>query len=377
MTTNTTNEELDELRSVTRTFLAREVPQVDLRTEPDGGYPYDPAAWLSMAETLGLQGLLVPEEFGGLGFGVHELAVVCEELGRALYNGPYLASAVIASSLLAEGGREAHVQLSELASGQSIAAVVSGLRPQARSATFKFDEVNDEGGLVSGVETFVIGGAEAGLFLVPTATDIGFQIVGVNADALGVRSEALDSIDLLRPIASVELSHAKGRRLIDETHSGRALTIAQLNGTIALAAESVGAAARALEMTVEYVGQRVQFGRVIGSFQSIKHRCADMLVQLEGARSALIAAVNCDGATIDERQRFASLAKVTAADAFYFIASETIHLHGGIGFTWDQPSHLFYRRAKANQLLLGRRDEHWRAIFQSLLPTYQNEGITQ
>jgi alkylation response protein AidB-like acyl-CoA dehydrogenase len=116
------------------------------------------------------------------------------------------------------------------------------------------------------------------------------------------------------------------------------LTIAQLNGTIALAAESVGAAARALEMTVEYVGQRVQFGRVIGSFQSVKHRCADMLVQLEGARSALIAAVNCDGATIDERQRFASLAKVTAADAFYFIASETIHLHGGIGFTWDQPS---------------------------------------
>ncbi len=329
-----------------------------------------------MAETLGLQGLLVPEEMGGLGLGVQELAVVCDELGRALYNGPFLASSVMATSLLACGGEGAREMIAEFASGRSIGAVASQLRPVEEVPSFRVASATDGATELSGEETFVIGGVEAGVLLVPAQTERGVAIFAVDPRSIGVRTDALDSVDLLRPIASVELDRAPGVLLIDETESANALATARLHVTIALAAESVGAAARALEMTVEYVGQRVQFGRVIGSFQAVKHRCADMLVQLEGARSALFAALNAEDGSRGEQQRLASLAKVAATDAFFYVASETVHLHGGMGFTWDQPAHLFYRRAKANQLLLGRRDEHRRAIFHSIASIYQPEGIT-
>lgn len=376
MTETTTVEELEELRGVTRAFLAREVPAVDLRSHPEGGYRFDRAAWGAMARTLGLQGIVVPEELGGLGCGVRELAVVAEELGCALYNGPYLASAVLATSLLVDGGAAAAEVVGGLAGGDVIAAVVSGLAPSDQSPPPFRCEHDGLRAEASGTEALVIGAVEADLLVVPVVGERAVRFLGVETAAPGVRVEALESVDLLRPMATVTLERAPGRWLVDEERSTAAWRRARVAGRIALAAESVGAAARALEMTVDYVGQRVQFGRVIGSFQAVKHRCADMLVGLEGARSALYAALKAEDAPTPELERLASLAKVRATDAFFFVASEMVHLHGGIGFTWEHPAHLFYRRAKANQLSMGTAPEHYRAIFQSLLPTYQPEGIS-
>jgi alkylation response protein AidB-like acyl-CoA dehydrogenase len=376
--TQTTNDERDELRSVTRAFLAREVPPVDLRITPERGYPYDPAAWTSMSESLGLQGLIVPDELGGLAMGVRELAVVCEELGRALYNGPFLTSSVIASTLLAHGGNAASTVLAELATGETIATVLSELLPfDLNTTTFRASSSGDGDVLVSGRSGFVLGVVESSLLLVPTATDAGLVIVGVDAHAPGVRIETLDSLDLLRSLSVVTLENAPGRVVIDASTAKVALARAVVSADIGLAAESIGAAQNALEMTVAYVGNRVQFGRVIGGFQAVKHRCADMLVQLEGARSALFAALNAESASLDECQRVASLAKIQAADAFFYIAGETVHLHGGIGFTFEHPAHLYYRHAKASQLLFGGRAEHQRALFRNLLPMYQPERITE
>ena len=378
MNASTTREERDELRSVTRSFLQREVPSVDLRAHSADGFSYDHAAWSSIADTLGLQGLIVPDEFGGLGLGIRELAVVCEELGRSLYNGPFISSAVIASALLREGDGAPRALLHDLAAGVTIAAVASPLRPSSdRDAGYRVTTADDGRSVVSGEELFVMGAIDADLLLVPAMSEQGLQIFGVDPRADGVRVVALDSLDLLRPMATVVLDQVHGELLINETTSRDAMARAIVIGQIALAAESIGGAARALEMTIEYVGQRVQFGRIIGAFQAVKHRCADMLVELEGARSALFAAVTVADDSFAERQRLASLAKVKATDAFFYIASETIHLHGGIGFTFEHPAHLFFRRAKANQLLMGTRAEHQRSIFHSLLPIYQRERNTE
>lgn len=374
---STTNEELNELRAVTRSFLAREVPDVDLRSTPERGYAYDVSAWKAMSTSLGLQGLIVPEDQGGLGMGVRELAVVCEELGRALYNGPFLASSVIASTLLARGGDAAHAVLGELASGERIVTVLSDLLPFDMNATGFAGTSSDTLVAVSGRSGFVAGASESDLFLVPTSTSEGLVIVAIDANAPGVHVETLDSLDLLRSLSVVTLDGAQGTQVIDALTAALAMARAVVNAEIGLAAESIGAAQRALEMTVDYVANRVQFGRVIGGFQAVKHRCADMLVELEGARSALFAALNADEGALDECQRLASLAKIRAGDAFYFIAGETVHLHGGIGFTFEHPAHLFYRHAKASQLLFGGRAQHQRAIFRSLLPMYQPERITE
>ncbi len=378
MTSVTTNEELSELRAVTRAFLSREVPEVDLRIPPEKGYAYDVAAWKAMSESLGLQGLIVPEGLGGLGMGARELAVVSEELGRALYNGPFLASAVIASTLLVHGGDSASSTLRALASGEGVATVVSDLLPFDLNATPFVGAVSHDGGVVvSGTSGFVVGAHEATLLLVPVVTTRGLEIVRIETDSPGVHVEALESLDLLRTLAVVTLEHVPSTTIVDSGTAAHALARAVVSADLALAAESIGAAQRALDMTVDYVGNRVQFGRVIGGFQAVKHRCADMLVRLEGARSALFAALNADPESFEECQRLSSLAKIQAADAFQYIAGETVHLHGGIGFTFEHPAHLFFRRAKANQLLFGGRAQHQRAIFRTLLPLYQPERNTE
>jgi alkylation response protein AidB-like acyl-CoA dehydrogenase len=363
VTTTTTSEELQELRNVTRSFLERGVPSVDLRAEFGPAYEYDKDAWNAMAENLGLQGLVVPEVSGGLGMGIKEMAVVVEEFGRALYNGPFISSAVIASTLLADSGT--NDLLAQLASGEAVGAVVEQFLPGHGASSFRSD-----GSGISGESIFVIGADEATLLLVPISTDDGVVIIGIDRHDAGVHVEVLDSIDILRPVSRVRLENANGRVLLDGSAAQDALAEARIAAYIALAAESIGAAALALEMTVAYVGQRVQFGRVLAGFQSVKHRCAEMLVQLEAARGALYVALHEEG-SVEERSRAASLAKVTATDAFFFVADETVHLHGGIGFTWEHSAHLFYRRAKANQLLFGTQSQHRRVMFRSLLPTYQ------
>ncbi len=374
----TTNEELEELRTVTRAFLSREVPDVDLRNPPVDGYAYDTAAWKAMAESLGLQGLIVPEELGGLGMGVRELAIVCEELGRGLYNGPFLASSIAASTLLACGGGAASSMLSELAGGEAVATVVSEMLPfDLNETTFTGIVSTDDEVVVSGRSGYVVGAREATFLLVPVRTDRGVEVVRIESDADGVHIDTLESLDLLRSLSVVTLNQVRATTLIDAAKADIALARAVVNADLALAAESIGAAQRALDMTVDYVGNRVQFGRVIGAFQAVKHRCADMLVRLEGARSALFAALNADPDSLEECQRLASLAKIQAVDAFQYIAGETVHLHGGIGFTFEHPAHLFFRRAKANQLLFGGRALHERALFRTLLPMYQPERNTE
>ncbi|MFD0684680.1 acyl-CoA dehydrogenase family protein [Actinomadura fibrosa] len=344
-------EEQRELRDALRRFFADRSPATEVRRLMAVDEGYDPAVWKQMAGQLGLQGLAVPEEHGGAGFGFRELAVVFEEMGRALVCAPFLATTVAAAALLAgEGG---HDLLPGIADGTVIATLAvaeeRGLwDPAAVEATV-------EGGLLRGAKAFVLDGHLADLLVVAAREEdgsVGLYVVDGHAE--GLTRTLVPTLDQTRRLARIGLDGVPGRRVGGEDALARALDVA----AVALAAEQLGGAERTLEMTVEYAKVRRQFGRPIGSFQAVKHRCADMFVLVESARSAVLNAA----AVVDEAPgglpAAAALAKAYCSDAFVHTAGEAIQLHGGIGFTWEHDAHLYFKRAQASRQLFGTPDRH-------------------
>jgi alkylation response protein AidB-like acyl-CoA dehydrogenase len=352
--------EQEELRASVRRFLADRAPLSRVRALMDGGET-DWAVWEQAGTQLGLQGLAIPENYGGAGFSFAEQAVVLEEFGAALYGGPYLASAVLAATALLaspdEGARRG--LLPDIASGQTVATLAFTEDGGSWDpAAIRLSAVKDGPGVngawqLDGHKSFVLDGATAGLILVVATTDAGLSLFAVEGDAAGLGRAALPALDQTRQLARLEFAGVTGRLIGSPGDGAAALDRALDVAAVALAAEQLGGAQRALDMAVEYAKVRRQFDRPIGSFQAIKHRCADLLLEVESLRSAVgyaAAAVAEDSAEIPV---LASLVEAYASETYFHVAAENIQIHGGIGFTWEHDAHLYFKRAKASELFLG------------------------
>ena len=351
------SEEHEELRASVRRFLSDRAPIARVRElmETDDGL--DKAVWDQAGQQLGLQALAIPEAYGGAGFTFAEQAIVLEELGAALYTGPYLASAVLAANALLAGDDEGARQdyLPGIASGETIATLAftedSGSWDPGTIATTAVKD--GTGWRLDGHKSFVLDGATAGLILVVASTDAGLSLFAVEAVAAGLSQTTLPALDQTRKLGRLELNGVTGRLIGSPGDAAAALDRTLDIAAIALAAEQLGGASRALDMAVEYSKIRHQFGRPIGSFQAIKHRCADLLLEVESLRSAVSYAAAAVTESPEEIPVLASLLKAYASETYFHVAAENIQIHGGIGFTWEHDAHLYFKRAKSSELFLG------------------------
>ena len=352
-----------ELRESVRRFLADRAPLTRVRelmaADDDST---DASVWAAAGSQLGLQGIAIPEEYGGAGFSFAEQAIIVEELGAALYTGPYLASAVLAANALLASSDEGAKQdlLPGIASGDSIGTLAfteddGSWEPEAIKLTAT---KHGDDWVLDGHKSYVLDGYAATLLLVVGRTDAGLSLFAVSGSAAGLRRVPLAALDQTRKLARCEFS-AVAARLIGAPGDGAAILAKVLDiAAIALAAEQLGGAQRALDMAVEYAKIRHQFGRPIGSFQAIKHRCADLLLEVESLRSAVIYAGAAVAEDSPEVPTLAALVKALASDTYFHVAADNIQIHGGIGFTWEHDAHLYFKRAKASELFLGDSNYH-------------------
>ena len=355
-------EEHDALRDVMRAFLAKHSSESAVRSQLDSDSGYDESAWHTAADQIGLPSLAIPEEFGGAGYGFDELAVVMEETGRALYTGPVLSTVVLATNaLLCSQDKNACEQyLPAIAAGELVATVAV----TERTAHWDPDDItvtaqpSGAGWVLAGTKPYVLDGASAGLLVVAARTPAGVSLFCVEASADGLRIEARDVLDLSRRVASVTFDATPAVLLGADGAGWPVLADVFDRAIVALACEQVGGTAAVLDATVDYLKVRHQFGRAIGSFQALKHRCADMLVELESARSAAAYASTAAANSAVDLSTAASIAKTYCSKAFYHVAAESIQMHGGIGFTWEHPAHLYFKRAKSAEVLFGSPSWH-------------------
>jgi alkylation response protein AidB-like acyl-CoA dehydrogenase len=364
------SEEQEELRRITRQFFEAKSPESEVRRLMDTTDGYDPAVWAQMANELGLQSLTIPEEHGGQGFSFVELTVVLEEMGRALLCAPYFSTVVLAANTLLHSGDEEACKalLPGIASGETI-ATVAFTEPNGRWDESGIEATatrEGEGWRLNGTKMFVIDGAIANLLIVAARSDAGVSLFQVDGEAEGLTRTSLSTMDQTRKQAKLELAGVPAKLVGTEGKGwdvlGRVLDLA----AVALAAEQVGGAQYVLEMAVQYAKDRVQFGRPIGSFQAIKHKCADMLLEVESAKSAAYYAAWCASELNDELPEVACLAKAYCSEAYFHAAAENIQIHGGIGFTWEHPAHLYFKRAKSSELLFGDPTYHRELLAQRL-----------
>ncbi len=357
----TFTEEHDELRATVRAFLEERSDENAVREQMASETGFDPDVWAQMAEQIGLAGLIIPEEHGGAGMGYVELLVVMEEMGRALLCSPFLSSAVFAANALQSCADEATQKelLAGIAAGET-RVTVAHAEPNGRwdldgiqlSATGSGGNVT-----LTGTKTFVLDGHTADVILVAARTPQGIGLFRVNADASGLRRTALPELDLTRKLAQLEFASTPATPVSQGDQSAAFARVLALV-VAALSAEQVGGAQKCLDMAVEYAKTRLQFGRPIGSYQGIKHKCADMLVAVEFAKSAAYNA--CFAAAEDDPDLIesASLAKAYCSESYFHAAADNIQIHGGMGFTWEHPAHLYFKRAKASELLFGDPSHH-------------------
>jgi alkylation response protein AidB-like acyl-CoA dehydrogenase len=353
--------EQEELRRSVRRFLDDTSPMGEVRRLMDTEEGCDPAVWRRMAD-LGLQGIHVPEALGGAGLGQVELSVVLEELGRTLACPPYFSTVGLAVNALLTSGDEAAQRdlLPRLAAGEAT-ATLAVLEP---AGTWDLDALGTRarrdgaGWVVDGVKAFVVDGHTADVVLVAARAPGGLSVFAVEGGAPGLERLPVPQLDQTRKLARLELSSTPARLVGEEGSAGGWLPRALDLAAVALASEQVGGAQRCLELSVDYAKSRHQFGRPIGSFQAIKHRCADMLLRVESARAAAYYAAWAAAEDAEELPAVASLARAYCSEAYSWVAGETIQVHGGIGFTWEHDAHLYFKRAKASELLLGDPAHH-------------------
>ena len=353
--------ELESLRETVRDVCADAGgPAAVRRLEPDGP-GHDAALWDVLGVQVGLAGLGLPEEAGGIG-GLAELAAVCEELGRALLPVPLLSSTVLAGQVLARTGASGAPALERVAAGEVAALAVADPDGAWDPALV---ELTASGGTVDGVAPFVLDGAAAVLLVVAARTPDGVDLFLVDTAAAGVDAVAVETLDLSRSSAVVTLTDAPATPLTTGGTADAVVRPALDVAGVALAAEQLGGAEACLAMTVDYVKDRRQFGRPIGSFQAVKHVCADLLVLVETCRSAVVRAVEAEGSD-EALAEAAAVAQAWCSDAYRAVTAETVQLHGGIGFTWEHDAHLYFRRARADAALLGSAAQHRERLAQVL-----------
>ncbi|MFJ8853763.1 acyl-CoA dehydrogenase family protein [Streptomyces sp. NPDC102437] len=344
----------EDLRAAVRSLLddRSDAPTVLARAESDT--PYDPQLWKALAADIGAAGLLVPEELGGQGAGPREAAVVLEELGRGVTPAPYLTSAVVATeTLLALSVREGPAigLLGELAAGRRIAVLAA---PFAAGRPGGAQPVAAVADTLEGTVTGVADAAAADVLLVPT-TD---GLYAVEPDAEGVAVEPLVPLDLTRPLATVTLRGAAGTRLADGASAVAAVRRGLLAGAGLLASEQLGLAEWCLTETVRYTRERHQFNRPVGSFQALKHRMAQLWLEVVSARAAARNAADALASSSPDAPLAVAVAQAYCSGVAVRAAEECVQLHGGIGMTWEHPAHLYLKRAKADSVAYGTAGQH-------------------
>jgi len=357
------SEEQELLRKSAADFLAKECPMSYVRQMMEDDRGYSDELWNKMAE-LGWTGLIYPEEYGGAGLSIVDLVVVLEEMGKASVPGPFFSSTCLGGLVILEAGNDAQKQkyLPDIAAGKTKATLAfleenarwdeKGVNIKARKGKKNYS--------LSGVKLFVPDAHTADVIVCAVRTADGLSLFVVDRQQAGVNTRLLKTMDQTRKLCEVTFDkvqvtpdavlgaagQASGplRRIIDRSK-------------VALCAEMCGGAQKVLDMTVEYAKIREQFGRPIGSFQAIQHKCANMLVQVESAKSATYYAAWAVSNNIPEAPLAAAMAKAYCSDAFRQVTAEGIQVHGGIGFTWEHDMHIYFKRAKGSEVTFG--DATW------------------
>ncbi len=359
--------EQEEFRSVLRRFLEEKSPPTMVRRLMDTDAGWDRENWRELNQQLGLTAVHIPEAYGGQGFGFVELGIVLEEMGRALLCAPYFSSTVLAATAIMNAGTEAQKRalLPDIASGE-VVATLAFTEPNGRWDTAGVETTATAvgGGFrLDGVKSFVLDGHTADMIVVlarrpGSVADDGLSFFTVARDARGLQRRALKVMDPTRKQARLEFRSVEAELLGEEGGGAAPFARTMLQAAICLANEMVGGAERLRQSALDYANLRVQFGRAIASFQSMKHKQADMLVDVELAKSAAYAAASAAAEDDAELPALASLAKACASDAYMQTAIHTIQIHGGIGFTWDNDTHLWFKRAKSSEVFLGDATYH-------------------
>jgi len=364
-----TTDEQRALRDTVADLLARHSDEAQVRALMATDTGFDPAMWRELA-AMGLTGLLIAEQYGGSGAGPVEMGIAMEEMGRALLVGPFLSTAVLVPSLLAEIGdaAECAAVLPRIAAGDVIATVAFAEDGSARlpaTIATSAGAIGDAWHL-TGYKHFVLDGQLANLLYVLADTDAGPAVFAVDAGATGLDITPLTTVDPTRKQSRLQFVDTPAR-LVGRPGAGvEAFTAALDRAAVALASEQAGGARRAVAMATEYAKTRYQFGRAIGSFQAVKHMCADMLLEAESAVSAARFVAGSFAEHAPSRIADLALAQAYCSDSFVSVAADNIQVHGGIGFTWEHPAHLYLRRARSDAQLLGSPSWHRERYLQQI-----------
>ena len=360
-------DEQEQFRTILRRFFVEKSPATEVRRLMATDQGWERETWQQLNKELGLSAVHIPEAYGGQGFGFVELGIVLEEMGRALLCAPYFSSVVLATNAILNAGTEQQKQalLPGIAAGDTIATLAFTEDNGAWNSDGIEMVATPAGGgyRLDGVKSFVLDGHTADLIVVlarrsGSSGDDGLSLFTVAGDAPGLARQLLKTADMTRKQARLVFDSVPAE-LLGEA-GGAAVPFARTldQAAVCLCSEMIGGADKLRESAVDYAKLRVQFGRTIASFQAIKHRCADMLVDVELAKSAAYYAAEAAAENDPELPAIASLAKACCADAYMQTAIHTIQIHGGIGFTWDNDTHLWFKRAKSSEVFLGGPHYH-------------------
>lgn len=357
----------DDLRASVRALLADRSPWNAVLARCETDQPYDAALWKALAADLGSASLAIPEKFGGAGASWREAAVVAEEVGRAVAPVPFLTSSVVATAAvlaIGEAAGEAGELLDRLAAGRAtvVLAVPFSCAPDA---AFPEAVRADELGRLSGTVTSVADASVADVLLVPAMTESGPALFAVEAEAEGLKRDGATCLDLTRPLADLAfagVAGVAGRQLAAGDAAVAALSHALRVGAAVLASEQLGIAEACLELSVGYLKTRYQFGRLIGSYQGLKHRAADLWASVAQARAVARYAAACVADDDPDAPVAAALAQAYCSGVAVRAAEECVQFHGGIGFTWEHPAHLYLKRAKSASIAFGTASRHRAAL---------------
>jgi alkylation response protein AidB-like acyl-CoA dehydrogenase len=365
--------EQEEFRSNLRRLLGERSPTKEVRRlmETETGWERD--AWRKLNTELGLTAVRIPEQYGGQGFGFGELGIVLEEMGRALVCAPYFSTAVLATGAILNAGSEADKRalLPGIASGETVATLAWVEHPDHWDAEATAMTATSSGNSykLDGFKSYVLDGHTADLIVVLARAPgsngkSGLSLFTVAGDAKGLSRRLLKTMDMTRKLARLEFKGVEAKLLGAAGDAASPLARTMTEAAICLANEMAGVAERLREDALAYSKMRMQFGRPIASFQSMKHKAADMLVDVELAKSAAYYAAAALDDGDNDVEAIASLAKAAASESCLQTAIHAIQIHGGIGFTWDNDTHLWFKRAKSSEVLLGDAHHHRELMMQ-------------
>ncbi len=354
------------LKNTVRKFLAVECPLAEVRKQMETETAFDASLWRKIAEQ-GWTGIIFPDEYGGFGMGMVEMAATLEEMGRALLPGPFSSTVLLAGSLLESAANDSQKQkyLGAICRGDAKATVA--LLEDSASWSPDAVQMKASGLKLTGRKLFVPDAAIADFILVAARLEGDLAIFLVPAKAPGLQITNLPAMDATRKLCELTFNNVETELIAQGSQARKALDRALDIATVGLVAEMTGGMQRLLEITVEYAKTRKQFGRSIGEFQAVQHQCADMLVYTESSRSAAYYAAYAIQEGIPEARLAVSVAKSYASDAYREVGNRAIQVHGGMGFTWENDVHLFYRRAKASELAYGDANFHRERVAQMVL----------